>query len=719
MFGAARGCSLTIILSIAFSFPASRLLAQSPAPVLTIKYTPGHPVNRFIPINALGVGFDGHEKGGNDLILTPQNISQMLSVGMKPVSYRLRTELGIEAWHWNPKGSWSEPSRKQGYWTSSADTTSLISLSYGYRLPRRGNSDDQANNDGYSRIDDGDTTTFWKSNPYLDAYFTKEPDSVHAQWVVVDLGREERVNAIRIRWANPFALFYTLDGAEEQVYDYFDNAGYFEIDSPRLWKPVPFSVINNKNGGSPLVAISNKPIKIRFLRIRMKESSHTATGISTDERDLLGYAIKEIELGRVDEKGKFTDFIHHAPDNKKQSKIYVSSTDPWHRASDIDSLTEQVGIDRLYRSGLTSGMPVLLAAGLLYDTPENALVLVDYVGKRKYPVEGLELGEEPDGQMTSPEDAGVLYRQTAERIKQRYPDLHVGGPSLQGIILNQLDEILPTKNWMERYVNKIQQHEGKKLYDFFSFEWYPFDSVCAPSAPQLARMPARLEKAVSDMREIKGLQGLPFYITEYGYSAFAGVSEVSMQGALMNADIVGRFLTLGGNKAYLYGWEPNNLQSDFGCPAGNNMVLGMDDNGKIRFRTATYYGAELLIKQWAQPNDKMLEVYPVSSPVFDRFGQELITSYALRSADSTWSVLLINKDPLQKHTIKIAVADESTNSTSFISNAAGYQYSGKQYQWKSKGLNGYPSRNLPPEPLQIKDGLVTLPPYSLTVIRSK
>jgi hypothetical protein len=700
-------------------FCALLLSAQQKTATITIHYRPGQTAFTLLPLTSLGVAYDGHEQGENELILQPKNIKAMLSVGMKPLSYRLRTELANEAWHWNPKGYWSDAAKSQGYWTSSSDTASYIPLSYGYKLPRRGNTMDQANDDGYSRIDDGDTNSFWKSNPYLDKYFTNESNQQHAQWVIIDLGKEEWINAIRVHWGLPYAISYTLDYATKDLYNYFENAGYFEIDPSQFWKPFPNRNINNQTRKNEVIKLSDDLMKVRFLRIRMEESSYTAPLGSSDIRDSLGFAIKEIYVGRIDKK-EFRDLIKHSNNNKHQSKIYVSTTDPWHRAMDKDSLTEQLGIDRLYQSGLNSQMPALLSAGILYDTPDNTMSLLNYVHQKKYPIAGIELGEEPDGQMVSAKDDAALYCQWAKKIHQYFPSLSIGGPSLQDIIPNQFDEPFPTQKWMQGFVNYLHQHNNQNLFNFCSFEWYPFDSVCAASAPQLARAPYMLQEAIKDMKNIKGLDTLPFFMTEYGYSAFSGVSEVSMQGALMNADIVGQFLTLGGSKAFLYGWEPASLQCDFGCDAGNNMLFGMDDDGEIMYHTATYYAAQLLSKQWAIPANKTISIYPAFSDVFNKNGEQLVTAYALRSADSTWSLLLINKDPLKAYKLRVEVKDEKNGVIGSLKfPAVCFQYSGKQYQWKSSGLNGHPVKNLPPEKKLIEKEKLIVPPYSLTIIRGK
>ena len=70
-------------------------------------------------------------------MFTDKNIIEMLPAGLGPLTYRLRTELGGEVWHWNPHGTWSDPVHNCGYWTSDDSLGEPINVSYGYRCGRR------------------------------------------------------------------------------------------------------------------------------------------------------------------------------------------------------------------------------------------------------------------------------------------------------------------------------------------------------------------------------------------------------------------------------------------------------------------------------------------------------------------------------------------------------------------------------------------------------
>ena len=79
----------------------------------------------------------------------------------------------------------------------------------------------------------------------------------------------------------------------------------------------------------------------------------------------------------------------------------------------MDEDCEQPGLDFVLAGRLTNNLPALVPVGLLYDTPENAAAELRYLRARRYPLLGVELGEEPDGQWVEPEDYGALYRQVA------------------------------------------------------------------------------------------------------------------------------------------------------------------------------------------------------------------------------------------------------------------------------------------------------------------
>src|ERR1700752_557269 len=181
--------SILVSLSVSVSLNAQNI---------RVDVTPRHSTNAIRPSEALGAGIDRLPYGSADKIFVDDTIKQVLSAGWNTVTYRQNTELHMEAWHWNPQGTWSDPSGK-GYFTGSASpSTELLRHSYGFPLPHRGvTHDDGTDNVGFSRLTDGDPDSYWKSNPYLAQPFTGEADSLHPQWVIVDLASKLDLTAIR------------------------------------------------------------------------------------------------------------------------------------------------------------------------------------------------------------------------------------------------------------------------------------------------------------------------------------------------------------------------------------------------------------------------------------------------------------------------------------------------------------------------------------------
>ena len=671
-----------------------------------------HPVNRLVPTKTLGAGIDGHEKGECAQMFTDKNIAEMLSSGLGPLTYRLRTELGSEVWHWNPRGKWSDPAHNCGYWTSDSSLSEPINVSYGYRLPRRGNTIDQANDDGYSRIADGDPNSFWKSNPYLDSHFTGKSEDAHPQWVVIDLGASKLVNAIRIHWGTPYATQYRIE------YWPGDDPMHLNPDDDDDWQLFANGKTDDGHAGSDLIRLTERPRAVQFVRILMSRSSQISAESSDDIRDSLGFAIREIDLGKMGKDGRFHDHIRHAPDRHRQTIIYASSTDPWHRAEDIDYDTEQAGLDFILRSKLTNNLPMLIPVGVLYDTPENAVAEIQYLLRRNYSLEGVELGEEPDGQWVSPEDYAALYAGVGRRVEDLKSSLKIGGPSLQ----NFEDQLLTwadasgNRSWMNRFLEYIRG--AKVRLDFLSFEFYPFDNICADATPHLLEIPKRLGAMMASLRKDGVPTDIPWLMTEYGYSVFGGRPEVDIEGALFNADTVGAFLTLSGAKPYLYGYEPNYLQDELKCSWGNLMMLQLRPKSDQLNRLSVYYATQLLTKEWMQPVNETHEMFRVTMNQTKPRSSSVVTAYAVRRPDKKWSLLAINKDP--NRTARLAVEFNLPNANqpaSFVGQVEVLQFSREQYAWHAAGPNGHPIRSLPPVRLTREAASYDLPPYSLTVLR--
>jgi len=735
------------------SFTALALLAllrQSPESA-TVRIDGDHPIRSFSPAATLGAALDGHGEGDLAVIYTPANIRAMRSAGFERMTYRLRTELGNEVWHWNPRGRWSDAAHHQGYWTSDSTLRALIRISHGYALPRRGNTIDQANNAGYSRLDDGDLSTFWKSNPYLDSVFTHESNERHPQWVVIELNDSLPVSAMVIAWGEPFAVRYRVQ------YWSGEEPGGPDADVNGRWLDFPGGIRDHGSGALDTVRLADVPVRAQWIRLLLIRGSRSAPPGSRDVRDTLGFAIRELLLGTLDSTGKLHDVIQHDTTHETQTIMRVSSTDPWHRARDLDRGVEQPGLDYLFRSPLIGRKPMLVPVGVLYDTPANAAAEVAYLMARRYHLERVELGEEPDGQYVAPEDYAALHLQVAEAVRRVSATLVLGGPSYQapeaGAMFIWRDampalasrpsataagkEELPGaehRSWTARFVDALRDRDALWSLRFLTFEWYPFDDVCSSPQPQLLDAPARMDTALALLARAGVPPDVPLDITEYGWSAFAGSPEVELVGGLLNADIVGRFLTDGGERAYLYGTEPSTLEDELGCNSwGDNTLFLADDQRHIKAHTATYWSARLLTREWVRPGDGAHVVYPVSvdpsgsaSPASDGAerpkGEDrpLLTAYAVRRPDSLWSLMLINKDSSTTRRVRV-VLHARTADLLLVGAATMVQFSGAQYQWRADGPRGHPLRSEAPSVRSIQlgaDSAITLPPHSITIVRT-
>lgn len=660
------------------------------------------PIATFRGSEAFGIAADGGAREEARPLFLPANQRALRQLAAYRLSYRLRTELANEAWHWSGNGSWSDPAHAQGYWTGSAPAASE-KLSYGYRLPRRGNTNDEANNDGYSRIDDGDAATFWKSNPYLDSRYTGLPGD-HPAWVVVELPRQAPIDAIRIRWALPYARRFRVQywvGADE--YD-----GH--------WHDFARGVENDGHGGTATMRLAAEPVRARFVRILLERSSHSVPPGSTDPRDALGFAIAELGLGRIRPDGHFQDLVRHAASHSAQTIIHVSSTDPWHRAIDRDPNTAQPSLVEMRRLGLVGADPLMVPAGVLYDTPDNMLAMLHYLRRAGLRIGRIELGEEPDGQLVDAEDYGALYVEFASRLRRSMPDLVIGGPSLVNGISDTWLTDSKDQSWTSHFIDYLKARRALPLLGFFSFEYFPFDDVCGRASVKLRQQSAMMVELFQRLKEDGVPRSIPWLITEYGYSAFGGEPLVQMPSALLDADVVADFLGHGGKAAFLYGAAPSwPINGERRCAGkGNLMLWEADQKGRARWPMPNLYAYRLITRAWADDGDRINRLYRAETNLRDDRGRPLVTAYPLRRPDGRWSMMLVNRS---RRPIALSFK---------FSNAANpgepplevWQYSERQYCWRHVSAGTRPSRDR--QPMRFEkigwEGRTVLPPMSLTVV---
>jgi F5/8 type C domain len=709
--------SAIVVLAIAM------LTSTAPAQTVKIDATASHVANTFSPLQALGMTLDRIPSNTTDIFFRPDQIKQILEAGWGPVTYRQNTELFVQAWHWNPHGKWSDAAG-QGYFVGDATPTKdMIRHSFCYSLPHRGvTRNSGAEFDGYSRLDDGDLNTYWKSNPYLTKSFTGEEDAAHPQWIAIKLAETQIVTAIRIAWAEPYARNYKVQ--------YWLGSGD-AIDDPANgeWRDFPAGAIADGRGGTVTLQLSAAPVAAKFVRVLMTASSNTCdTHSPTDPRNCVGYAIKEVYLGTM-QNGSLHDMIYHAP-GQEQTFTFSSSIDPWHQPSDLYVMPDrmesgdQVGLDLFYTSGLTRGRPAMIPVSLLYGTPEDAAAQIAYLKQRGYPISYIEMGEEPDGQYFAPEDYATLYLQWAKALHQVDPNLKLGGPVFEGV--SEDIKFWPNgegeTSWFKRFLAYLKSHDRLSDLSFMSYEHYPYyDGTCQAPWSNLFKEPEVLTHIVQVWRDDGLPDGVPMFNTET--NAPGGDAAVDVFGALWLGETFPAFLTAGGKASYYHHAVPYSTPH----PACSNSwgtyhMFTTDHNWLIKQRTSQFFAAQMLTQEWAEPKDAEHRLFHAASDIKDSYGHVLVTAYAVLRPDGQWSLMLINKDYSLAHTVSIQFHDDDAGTDRFfVGPVARVTFGKEQYTWHPALRDGYADPDGPAAKSTLPAGTdhFTLPAASMTVLRGR
>jgi len=692
--------------------------AHGVADTIRVDAAPEHLTNSIRPAEALGAGVDRLPYGAADKLFTTDTLTRVLSAGWQTVTYRQNTELHAEAWHWNPRGSWSGPGER-GYFVGEASPgAEPIIHSYGYPLPRRGvTRDDGTDTIGYSRLTDGDTRTFWKSNPYLTQAFTGEDDGVHPQWVIIDLATRQKLNAMRIDWAAPYAREYLVQ--------FWTGEDPIKKPAAGSWQRFAHGAVSDGHGGSETVRLAELPVEAQFVRILMTRSSNSCVaGTQGDRRDCVGFAIGEISLGTLGAHGKFHDLIRHTPD-QDQTATYCSSIDPWHASGDLDeNAGEQVGFDRFFSSGITRGLPTMIPIAMLYSTPEDAVAELSYLERRGYPISYVEMGEEPDGHYTVPEDYAALYLQFAAALHRLDPKLRLGGPIFTGE--NEDIQTWPdargNTSWTARFVDYLKAHGRLGELAFFSFEHYPIDpgKISWSSLYEEAHLVTHIMQV---WREDGVPQDVPLIISESNISSQYSEAYLDLWGGLWLADYIGAFLTGGGRAVYYFHYLPGVMGTGHNGSPGTFNFFSADRDLKIRQPLAQYFASQLINLEWLQPGNGEHRLFAATADAADGAGHALISAYPALRPDGSWALLIINKDQDNAHAVSVRFEDLAHHRLgTFTGRVASVVFSKAEYQWHPERDGGTADPDGPPTRATVEaraDSTFNLPAASITVLRGR
>ncbi len=289
-------------------------------------------------------------------------------------------------------------------------------------------------------------------------------------------------------------------------------------------------------------------------------------------------------------------------------------------------------------------------------------------------------------------------------------------PSLQSGFTDT--ELLPEVHgsWTYWLADYLKRRGRLGDLQFLSFEFYPFDDICGDIHAKLVEQDGMLGDVMTRFAQDGIPASTPKIISEYGFSAYSGRAMSEMPGALLMANIVARWTSLGGSAAYMFGYGPN-VPSNQHLPCagfGNMMPFMADADGQAADPLPSYFTARLLAGTWTVPGHGLhrLAATRIEGPTDGK-----VVAFGVRRPDHRLAVLLINRSPDQSYRFDLRATSGRGGSGPLRGPAQVYSYGPAQYAWADLGEKSHPLRTGPPAAHVTPKGpvSVTVPPDSILV----
>jgi hypothetical protein len=147
-----------------------------------------------------------------------------------------------------------------------------------------------------------------------------------------------------------------------------------------------------------------------------------------------------------------------------------------------------------------------------------------------------------------------------------------------------------------------------------------------------------------------------------------------------------------------------------------------NEHYEIKGYTSPYFAAHMINREWVQHRAGVHHMYPSSVEIKDADGNALVTSYAVRRPDGNWSMMLVNRDETNPHTVRVQFEDSRGKQSYFSGLVTLVTFGSEQYVWINDGPNSHPDPDHPPVASTVEAGsqtTFTLPKASITVLRGK